>query len=234
MADDAKIQSSTILAEILRNIFSEDNPVMTLKFHRANGQVPQDILGVYMYSLVRDQFPHATLDVIVHDIARVMMFSLQAPKYTTFDAWYRSFMQKIEDLNLLYGQITWDQVYLAMVIWALELMGGKYQLLRQHVKLMLPSKTKELLKEPNETLDKVIDMARKWESPAMSYHYAKEIKGQTDGYKQVAFKIMCDMIGLPLQHLQSAAATITTTLTLPSSAAANKCVRRVSRAELRC
>ena len=60
-------------------------------------------------------------------------------------------MQKIEDLNLLYGQITWDQVYLAMVIWALELMGGKYQLLRQHVKLMLPSKTKELLKEPNET-----------------------------------------------------------------------------------
>ena len=81
-----------------------------------------------------------------------MMFSLQAPKYTTFDAWYRSFMQKIEDLNLLYGQITWDQVYLAMVIWALELMGGKYQLLRQHVKLMLPSKTKDLLKEPNETL----------------------------------------------------------------------------------
>ena len=38
----------------------------------------------------------------------------------------------------------------------------------------------------------------------MSYHYAKEIKGQTDGYKQVALKIMCDMIGLPLQHLQSA------------------------------
>ena len=41
------------------------------------------------------------------------------------------------------------------------------------------------------------------ESPAMSYHYAKDIKGQTDGYKQVALKIMFDMIGLPLQHLQS-------------------------------
>jgi hypothetical protein len=68
-----------------------------------------------------------------------------------------------------------------------------------------PSKTKELLKEPNETLDKVIDMSRKWESPSMSYHYAKEIKGQTNGDKQVALKIMCDMIGLPLQHLQSAA-----------------------------
>ena len=75
-ADDAKIQSNTILAEILQNIFSKDNPVMTLKFHQVNGNVPQDILGVYMYSLVRDQFPHATLDVIVHDISRVMMFSL--------------------------------------------------------------------------------------------------------------------------------------------------------------
>ena len=69
MAIGEKSQSSTILAEILQNIFSKDNPVMTLKFHQANGNVPQDILGVYMYSLVRDQFPHANLDVIVHDIA---------------------------------------------------------------------------------------------------------------------------------------------------------------------
>ena len=131
---------------------------MTLKFHHANGKVPQDILGVYAYLLVRDHFPQANLDVIVRDIARVMMFSLQAPRYTTFDAWYRSFMQKIEDLDLLYGQITWDQVYLAMVLWALQLMGSKYQLLKQHAKFKLPSDTKELLKEPNETLDKVIEM----------------------------------------------------------------------------
>ena len=149
---------------------------MTLKFHHVDGQIPEDILGVYTYLLVRDHFPHANLDVIVRDITRVMMFSLQAPKYTTFDTWYRSFMYKIEHLNLLYGQITWDQVYLAMVLWALQLMGSKYQLLRQHVKLGLPSDTKELLKEPNETLDKVIDMTRKWDSPTISYHNTKEIK----------------------------------------------------------
>ena len=106
---NAMIQSSTILAEILRNIFSKDNPVMALKFHHANAKVPQDVLGVYTYLLVREQFPQATLDVIVHDIARVMMFSLQAPKYTTFDTWYRRFMQEIENLDLLYGQITWEQ-----------------------------------------------------------------------------------------------------------------------------
>jgi hypothetical protein len=79
---------------------------------------------------VRDHFPHANLDVIVRDIARVMMFSLlslQAPRYTTFDGWYRSFMQKIENLNLLYGQISWDQVYLVMVLRTLQLTGNKYQ-----------------------------------------------------------------------------------------------------------
>ncbi len=73
---NAMIQSSTILAEILRNIFSKDNPVMVLKFHHTNAKVPQDLLGVYTYLLVREQFPQPTLDVIVHDIARVMMFSL--------------------------------------------------------------------------------------------------------------------------------------------------------------
>ncbi len=103
---------------------------MTLKFHHAYAKIPEDILGVYAYQIIRDQFPQATLDVIVRDIVRVLMFSLQAPRYTTFDGWYRSFMQKIEDLNLLYGQITWEQVYLAMILWALQLMGGRYQLLR--------------------------------------------------------------------------------------------------------
>ena len=170
-------------------------------------KVPQDILGVHTYLLVRDHFPHANLDVIVRDIARVMMFSLQAPRYTTFDAGYRashrSFMQKIEDLNLLYGQITWDQVYLAMVFWTLQLMEGNYQLLRTHVKFNLPSETKELLKQPNETLDKVIEMIRKWDTPTMSYHNTKEMKGQTNDGKQIALNIMCDMIGLPLQNLQS-------------------------------
>ena len=97
-----------------------------------------------------------------------MMFSLQAPRYTTFDTWYRSFMQKIETLDLLYGQITWEQVYLAMVLWALQLMGGKYILLRRQIKMNLPSSTKEILKEPKETLDKVMEMISKWETPMLS------------------------------------------------------------------
>jgi len=165
---NAKIQSSTILEEILRKIFSKDNPVMELKFHHANSKIPLDMLGVYTYMLVRKHFQQANLDVIVRDIARVMMFSLQAPRYTTFDAWYHSFMQKIEDLDLLYGQITWDQVYLTMVLWALQLMGGKYQVLRRHIKPELPSATKEILNEPRETLDKVMEMISKWETPTKS------------------------------------------------------------------
>ena len=48
-------------------------------------------------------------------------------------------MYKIEHLNLLYGQITWDQVYLVMVLWALQLMGIKYKILSQHFELGLPS-----------------------------------------------------------------------------------------------
>jgi hypothetical protein len=194
----AKIQSSTILAEILRNIFSKDNPVMALRFHHAYAKIPEDILGVYVYQIIRDQFPQATLDVIVRDIVRVLMFSLQAPRYTTFDGWYRSFMQKIEDLNLLYGQITWEQVYLAMVLWALQLMGGRYQLLRQHMKFKLPSETKEFLKEPNETLNKIITMITQWDTSTMSHQNQKEQREKADN-KQMVLNMMCNMLDLPLQ-----------------------------------
>jgi hypothetical protein len=194
----AKIQSITILAEILRNIFSKDNPVMALKFHHAYAKIPEDILGVYQYQIIKDQFPQAMLDVIVRDIVRVLMFSLQAPRYTTFDGWYRSFMQKIENLNLLYGQITWEQVYLAMVLWALQLMGSMYQLLRQHMKFRLPSDTKELLKEPNETLDKIITMITQWDTSTMSHQNQKEQQEKTDN-KQIVLNIMCNMLDLPLQ-----------------------------------
>jgi len=65
-------------------------------------------------------------------------------------------MKVIEDLNLLYGEITWQQTYLAIVVWALELMDNRYQLLRQHMKFKLPSDTKELLKNLNETLDNAV------------------------------------------------------------------------------
>jgi hypothetical protein len=49
---------------------------MALKFHHAYAKIPEDILGVYAYQIIRDQFPQATLDVIVRDIVRVLMFSL--------------------------------------------------------------------------------------------------------------------------------------------------------------
>ena len=91
---------------------------------------PEDILGVYALQTIREYFPQATLDVIVRDIIKVLMFSLQAPKCATFDEWHRKFMKSIEDLNLLYGEISWNQIYLAIVIWALELMENKYKLLR--------------------------------------------------------------------------------------------------------
>ena len=103
-----------------------------------------------------------------------MMFSPQATKYTNFDAWYHRFMQEIENLDLLYGQITWEQVYLVMVLWALQFMGNKYKPLREHMKLKLPSDTKELLKEPNESLDKIMTMVTQWDNPTMSYHDTKE------------------------------------------------------------
>ncbi len=63
--------------------------------------------GVYAYQIIKDQFPQATIDVIVRDIIKVMMTSLQASKYTKFDHWYHSLIKTIEDLNLLYGEITW-------------------------------------------------------------------------------------------------------------------------------
>ena len=43
---EKRIQSSTILAEILRNIFSKDNPAMTLKFHHAYTKISEDIMGI--------------------------------------------------------------------------------------------------------------------------------------------------------------------------------------------
>jgi hypothetical protein len=204
LTKNAKIQSITILDEILRKIFSKDNPALVLQFNQASTKIPQDLLGVYTYLTVKEYFPQANLDVIVRDIARVMMFSLQTPRYTTFDTWYHSFMQKIETLDLLYGQITWEQVYLEMVLWALQLMGGKYILLRHQIKMNLPSATKEILKEPKETLDKVMEMISKWETPMLICQTTKEMKGQTYEDKQVTLNIMCKMLGLPLQNIQGA------------------------------
>ena len=171
---------------------------MTLKFHHAYTKIPEDILGIYNYQIIKDQFPQATLDVIVRDIIKVLMFSLQASKYTKFEHWYRSFMKAIEDLNLLYGEITWEQTYLAIVIWALELMDDRYELLRQHMKFKLPSDTKELLKDPNGTLDNVIKMVTQWDTQSMSYQEDNGIR-QRD-HKQKTLTIMCKMLDLPLRN----------------------------------
>jgi hypothetical protein len=163
---------------------------MALKFHHTYAKIPEDILGVYTYQIIKDQFPQATLDVIVRDIVRVLMFSLQAPRYATFDGWYRSFMQKIENLNLLYEQITWEQVYLAMVLWVLQLNDSRYQVLRQHMKFKLPSDTKELLKEPNETLDKIITMITQWDTSTMDHQNQKEQQEKADN-KQMVLSTLC-------------------------------------------
>jgi len=43
LTKNAKIQSSTILDEILRKIFSKDNPALALQFHQATVKIPQDL-----------------------------------------------------------------------------------------------------------------------------------------------------------------------------------------------
>jgi hypothetical protein len=70
-AQDAKLQSITILEEILRRIFSKDNPAFDLQIQHARTRVPEDLLGVYTLHIVREHFPQATLDVIVRDIIKV-------------------------------------------------------------------------------------------------------------------------------------------------------------------
>ena len=69
------------------------------------------------------------------------------------------------------------------------------------MKLKLPSNTKELLKEPNETLDKIMTMMTQWENPTMSFHDTKEMEDQSEETKQIVLKIMCEMLGLPLRHV---------------------------------
>ena len=64
-------------------------------------------------------------------------------------------------MNLLYGDISWDQIYLAIVIWTLELMEYKYRQLRQHMKFNLSGTTKVLLENPIDTLDQIIRMVTK-------------------------------------------------------------------------
>jgi hypothetical protein len=45
-AKNAKLQSSTILEEILRRVFSKDNPALALQIQHARTKLPEDLLGV--------------------------------------------------------------------------------------------------------------------------------------------------------------------------------------------
>jgi hypothetical protein len=69
-AKNAKLQSSTMLEEIPRRVFSKDIPALALQIQHARTRVPEDLLGVYALHIVREHFPQATLDVIVCDIIK--------------------------------------------------------------------------------------------------------------------------------------------------------------------
>ena len=51
---NAKLQSSTILEEILRKIFSKDNPALSLQLYRSRTKAPEDILCVYTLQIIRE------------------------------------------------------------------------------------------------------------------------------------------------------------------------------------
>ena len=73
------------------------------------------------------------------------------------------------------------------------------------MRFKLPSDTKELLKNPNVTLDNVIKMVTEWDTLRMSYRQVKGIqqKEQTDVDKQMVFNIMCNKLDLPLRNDES-------------------------------
>jgi hypothetical protein len=72
------------------------------------------------------------------------------------------------------------------------------------MKLNLPSDTNKLLKESNETLDKIMTMVTQCDNPTMSYHNTKDKKGQTEETKQITLNIMCEMLGLnPLRNVSA-------------------------------
>ena len=101
-AKNAKLQSSTILEEILRKIFSKDNPSLSLQLYHARTKVPEDILGVYAQQIIRQYFPQATLDVIVCDVIKVLMFSLHFSVNALG-------MTTLEELSTLLAEQTSDQ-----------------------------------------------------------------------------------------------------------------------------
>ena len=82
---NSKLQSNTIQEEILRRVSSKDNLARALQIQHARTKVPEDLLGVYALHIVKEHFPQVTLDVLVSDILKVLIFSLQSPRCATFD-----------------------------------------------------------------------------------------------------------------------------------------------------
>ena len=62
------------------------------------------------------------------------------------------------------------------------------------MKFKLPSDTKELLKNPNETFDNVIKMLLQWDTQSMSYQEDNGI--QQRDHKQKTLTIMCKMLSV--------------------------------------
>ena len=108
-------------------------------------------------------------------------------------------MKSIEDLNLLYGEISWNQIYLAIVIWALELMENRYKLLRQHMKFNLPTTTKALLENPTDTLDQIIKMVTKWGTNQVASHLKNAVDRKRDmGRNTKTLHIVATLLDIPM------------------------------------
>ena len=102
-------------------------------------------------------------------------------------------------MNLLYGDISWDQIYLAIAIWALELMENKYKQLRQHMKFNLPGKTKALLENPVDTLDQIIRMVTKWDTTQVTFQMRNVMKRKRDmGRNTKTLHIVAGLLDIPM------------------------------------
>jgi hypothetical protein len=108
-------------------------------------------------------------------------------------------MKSIEDLNLIYGEISWDQIYLDIVIWTLELMENKYKLLRQHMKFNLPTTTKALLENPTDTLDQIIKMVTQWDTNQVASHLKNAVDRKRDMVRNTkTLHIVANLLDIPM------------------------------------
>ena len=95
------------------------------------------------------------------------------------------------------------KVYLAIVIWALELMENKYKLLRQHMKFNLPTTAKALLESPTDTLDQIIKMVTQWDTNQVAPHLKNAMDRKRDmGRNTKTLHIVANLLDITT-HLNS-------------------------------